>query len=101
MLKLTNVVLLLKEFQQVTLPIPAVEMQQSKKVGTEEYEGVMIEFGELNIMTKWLKGDKLTYSTALKGVISKRLTNDEAPLSSIEMMKSLKLSLPQPESFHV
>jgi hypothetical protein len=60
--------------------IPAVEMQESGKVGTEEYEGAMIEFG-IEYYDEMAEGDKLTYSTALKGVISKRLTNDESPLS--------------------
>jgi len=60
--------------------IPPVEQQSGNKIGNEEYEGVLIEF-YVEYYDEMAEGDKLTYSTALKGVISKRLTKDESPLS--------------------
>ena len=63
--------------------IPPLEQVDSKKVGKKEFPddgGVII-----NIWVEYIDemgmGDKLTYSTALKGVISRVLTKDEAPLS--------------------
>lgn len=60
-----------------------VEKITSDKVGQQDFErdgGVII-----NIWTEYEspmgKGDKLTFSTALKGVISKVLKEDETPLS--------------------
>jgi succinate dehydrogenase flavin-adding protein (antitoxin of CptAB toxin-antitoxin module) len=60
--------------------IPPLEQQSSRKVGTQEYDGVLIEF-YVEYYDEMSEGDKLTYSTALKGIISKRLSNDEAPIS--------------------
>jgi hypothetical protein len=62
------------------LRIPPVEQQTGEKVGTEEYDGVLIEF-YTEYYNKMSAGDKLTYSTALKGVISKVLAPEEAPLT--------------------
>jgi hypothetical protein len=63
-----------------SVSIPPLEQQKSNKVGTQEYDGVIIEF-YVQYYDEMSEGDKLTYSTALKGVISKRLSDDEAPIS--------------------
>lgn len=62
--------------------VPPLEQVFTKRIGTKEFPadgGVII-----NIYVEYIDemgmGDKLTYSTALKGVISKVLTKDEAPL---------------------
>ena len=63
--------------------VPPLKQTNAKKMGKVEFPdggGVII-----NIFTEYLdemgRGDKLTYSTALKGVVSKVLDQDEAPLS--------------------
>ena len=60
--------------------IPPVIKQNSTKVHSNEYDGVMICF--------WIEyddpmgiGDKMTFQTALKGVISKVFSIDESPIS--------------------
>jgi hypothetical protein len=60
--------------------IPPTEQQKGYKVGVEEYEGVLIEF-YTEYYDEMGEGDKLTYSTALKGIVSKRVSKDEAPIS--------------------
>jgi len=64
--------------------IPPIERVDSKKIGKQEFPqdgGVII-----NIWVEYLdvlgKGDKITYSTALKGVVSRVCTTKESPLSS-------------------
>lgn len=63
--------------------IPPLTQINAKKIGKQEFPsdgGVII-----NIYTEYIdtlaQGDKLTFSTALKGVVSKVLSNDEAPIS--------------------
>jgi hypothetical protein len=63
-----------------SVSIPPLEQQSSNKVGTEEYDGLLIEF-YVQYYDEMSEGDKLTYSTALKGVISRRLSDEEAPIS--------------------
>jgi hypothetical protein len=60
--------------------IPSTEQQTSEKVGVEKYEGVLIEFF-VEYYDEMGEGDKLTYSTALKGIVSKVVNKDEAPIS--------------------
>jgi hypothetical protein len=60
--------------------IPPLEQQKNDKVGVEEYEGVLIEF-YVEYFDEMGEGDKLVYSTALKGVISQTIDESEAPLS--------------------
>jgi hypothetical protein len=65
--------------------IPALEEQQADskgvtKLGSEEFNGIMIEF-YVEYYDQMMEGDKLTFSTALKGVISKRVTREESPIT--------------------
>ncbi len=65
--------------------IPSLEQQDAdskgkSKIGGEEYDGIMIEF-YVEYYDQMMEGDKLTFSTALKGVISKRLTREESPIT--------------------
>lgn len=62
--------------------IPPLEQTDAKKIGKESFPddgGVII-----NIYIEYIDelgmGDKITYNTALKGVVSKVLSKDEAPL---------------------
>jgi len=70
----------LGDIKSSNLRIPPTEQQTSEKVGTEEYDGVLVEF-YTEYYNRMSAGDKLTYSTALKGVISKVLAPEESPLT--------------------
>ena len=63
-----------------SVKIPPIVQQQTKKINGTEFEGVLIEFyiGHEETMNV---GDKMTFQTALKGVISKVLTESESPVS--------------------
>lgn len=63
-----------------SLKLPSTEMQTNRKIEGTEYDGVLINF-YIEHVDKMGPGDKITYSTALKGVISKLLPNEEAPIS--------------------
>jgi hypothetical protein len=65
--------------------IPPLEQQKAdsdgtSRVGAEDYEGVLIEF-YVEYYDEMGEGDKLVYSTALKGVISQVLSKEESPVS--------------------
>jgi len=69
----------LGDIKTSSVRIPPLEQQKVDKVSGEEFEGVLIEF-YTEYYVEMAEGDKLTYSTALKGVVSRRLSEDEAPL---------------------
>jgi hypothetical protein len=60
--------------------IHPIEQQSSKKVGIVEYEGVLIEFG-VEYYDEMGEGDKMVFSTALKGVVSQTMADEESPLT--------------------
>jgi len=60
--------------------IPPLEQIKNDKIGPDKFEGVLIQFS-VEYTTDMGEGDKLTYSTALKGVVSKRLKVEESPIS--------------------
>lgn len=73
----------IKDVYTGSVHVPPLEQVSSKKVGKQEFPdggGVII-----NIWIEYEdvmgKGDKLTFSTALKGVVSKVLKDSEAPIS--------------------
>lgn len=63
--------------------IPPLERVHTKKDLKEEFppEGGVIIDVWVEYLSEMSMGDKLTYNTALKGVVSRVLSNDEAPLS--------------------
>jgi hypothetical protein len=68
------------DINTANIHIPPTEQQKLDKVGVQEYEGVLIEF-YVEYYDEMGEGDKLVYSTALKGVISQVLADEEAPVS--------------------
>ncbi len=75
----------LEGIKTASVHIPPVEQQKpdsdgKSKVGVEEYEGVLIEF-YVEYYDEMGEGDKLVYSTALKGVVSQVIASTEAPLT--------------------
>lgn len=80
--KLLNRANIVKDIKTGSVHVPPLEQISDKKVGKAEFhpEGGVI----INIWIEYEDvmsvGDKLTYSTALKGVVSKVLKNSEAPL---------------------
>lgn len=73
----------LKQHNASNVKIPPLIQQKGNKVGTTEYEGVLIEF-YLEYVDEMNSGSKGTFTTALKFVTSRRLTNDEAPISEYD-----------------
>lgn len=73
----------IKDIKTGSVHVPPLEQVTSKKVGKQEFpmDGGMI----INVWIEYEdvmgKGDKLTFSTALKGVVSKVLKKSEAPIS--------------------
>jgi hypothetical protein len=57
-----------------------VNSEGKTKIGVEEFEGVMVQFF-VEYYDEMGEGDKLVYSTALKGVISQTIADSEAPIS--------------------
>lgn len=74
---------ILKANNANNIKIPPLIQQKGNKVGTTEYEGVLIEF-YLEYVDEMNSGSKGTFTTALKFVTSRRLTNDEAPISEYD-----------------
>jgi hypothetical protein len=70
----------IKGIKTSNVRIAPTEQQKTDKVGVEEYEGVLIEF-YVEYYDEMGEGDKLVYSTALKGVISQVLSDEESPIS--------------------
>jgi hypothetical protein len=70
---------IIKGMNTANVRIAPTEQQKGEKVGVEEYEGVLIEFF-VEYYDEMGEGDKLVYSTALKGVISQVLADEEAPM---------------------
>lgn len=56
-----------------------VEKQDSDRVGSTKYEGLLIEFG-VEYYDTLGEGDKISFSTALKGVVSKKIPIEESPM---------------------
>ena len=74
----------IKDVKTGSVHIPPLEQIKSNKLGKEEF----VDGGGV-IIRIWVEyedvmglGDKLTYSTALKGVVSKVLKESEAPVST-------------------
>ena len=63
-----------------SIKLPSTEMQTNKKIEGTEYDGVLINF-YIEHLDRVGVGDKITYSTALKGVVSKVLSKEESPIS--------------------
>lgn len=63
-----------------SIKLPSTDMQTNKKIEGTEYDGVLINF-YIEHLDRVGIGDKITYSTALKGVVSKVLPKDESPVS--------------------
>lgn len=66
-----------------SVKIPPIEQVNSNKIGKTEFVeggGVIINIW-IEYHSKMGNGDKLTYSTALKGIISKTFKDTEAPIS--------------------
>lgn len=63
--------------------IPPIEQVSSKKDIKEEFpaEGGVIIDVWIEYIDKMGMGDKLTYNTALKGIVSRVLSNEEAPMT--------------------
>lgn len=64
--------------------IPPIEKVNSSKIGKAEFPmdgGIIINIW-IEYLDKLGKGDKITYSTALKGVVSRICTKQEAPIST-------------------
>lgn len=60
--------------------ISPVDIQTRGKVGTTDYEGVLIIFYvEYEDVPR--NGDKVTFQTALKAIVSKKVPDEEAPIS--------------------
>lgn len=72
--------IVVKEIQSGNIRIPPTDQQTSDKAGSEKYDGVLIEFA-VEFYDKMGAGDKLTFSTALKGIVSRVLSDEEAPVS--------------------
>lgn len=70
----------LGDIKSSNLRIPPTEQQKLDKVGQTKYEGVLVEF-YVEYEDNMEAGDKLTFNTALKAVIARTLSVDEAPLS--------------------
>lgn len=63
--------------------IPVIEKINTKKIGNVEFDGMFIEFYvEYNDLLT--EGDKIVFSTALKGIVSRRVTLEESPFSEKE-----------------
>jgi len=64
-----------------SLKLQPTEMQTNKKIEGTEYDGVLINF-YIEYFDEMGIGDKLSFQTALKGVVSKVMSDDESPLST-------------------
>ena len=60
--------------------IPPVTQITENKVGNVEFDGVLIQF-YVTYEDDLAMGDKIAFTTALKGVVSKLLSKEEAPTS--------------------
>ena len=60
------------------MKLPPTDKQTNTKIEGTEYDGVLVCF-YIEYSDKMGVGDKLTFQTALKGVISKVFANEEAP----------------------
>lgn len=59
--------------------IPEVQQMTSNRVGSTEFEGVLIQF-YITYDDELGMGDKIAFTTALKGITSKVISEDEAPV---------------------
>lgn len=73
-------VLISKGIKPATIKLKTVGQITEDKVNGTEFNGVLIVF-YVSHLDKLAVGDKLTYSVALKGVVTRVCANDEAPHS--------------------
>ena len=66
--------------QTSSLKLKPTEEQTNKKIEGTEYDGVLIIFF-IEYLDEMGIGDKLTFQTALKGVVSKVFSEEESPIS--------------------
>lgn len=74
----------IKDVKTGSVHVPPLEQVSAKKIGQQEFpmDGGMIIAVWVEYEDVMGKGDKLTFSTALKGIVSKVLKRSEAPIST-------------------
>ena len=75
-----------------SIKIKPIEQQTTNKIDGHEFDGVLIEFF-IEYEDFLGVGDKLTYSTALKGVISKVIPDSESPICEYRNDKEIEAIL--------